>query len=187
MKISFLLFGLFITTIGLYSCNKDTNSSENTQISGDLEQIKVKDAWDASDDWVKQITLSDTLILRRKSWGMDLKTLQENIELAENQPDKGKSYSMYFDNSDLNFVDITYVPNNSGLLSEIILDVYVEEKTKVLELQNNIKNYFDVKFGPSVSNGKKITWVQNKNTQVEIEDVSTSKDPGIKIRLMAKP
>lgn len=187
MKKKILFLGLLVSTISLSSCNKETNSSENSKISGESEQIKIKDAWNASDDWVKQITLSDTLIFRRKSWGMDLNTIQENIELAEGQPDKGKSYSMYFDKSDLNFVDITYVPNSSGLLAEIILDVYVEETSKAIELQNNIRNYFDVKFGASVSNGKKITWSQHKNTQVLMENVSSSKDPGIKISLKAKP
>ena len=86
----------------------------------------------------------------------------------------------------MNFVDISYLPNAQGQLSEIDLDIYVEENAQVSELQKGIKEYFDVKFGASNTTGKKTTWNQNKNTQVEMEDVSTSKDPGIKIVLKAK-
>jgi hypothetical protein len=118
---------------------------------------------------------------------MDISQIQESVELAESQPTSGKSYSLYFDDSDLNFADITYIGNDQGKLNEIDLDIYVEENAQVIELQSSIKTYFDVKFGPSKTARKKTLWSQNKNTQVELEDVSTSKDPGIKIILKAKP
>ena len=180
----FILF--IISSMGLYSCNNDNSTAENAQISGAPDQIKIQEAWHASHDWVKQLTLSDSLIIRNNSWGIDLNQIQESLELAENQPQSGKSYSLYFDDSDLNFADISYLPNAQGKLEEIDLDIYVEEMALVSNLQTNFKTYFDVKFGPSVKQGKKIIWTQNKNTQVELEDVSTSKDPGIKIVLKAK-
>jgi hypothetical protein len=187
MKIKPLHLLFIVFTMSLGACNQDTNSSENTQISGAPEQLKIKEAWNSSHDWIKQMTLSDSLIVRNKSWGMDINQIQESIELAESQPTSGKSYSLYFDDSDLNFADITYIGNDQGKLNEIDLDIYVEENAQVSELQSSIKTYLDVKFGPSKTAGKKTLWSQNKNTQVELEDVSTSKDPGIKIILKAKP
>lgn len=172
--------------MSLFSCNNDTNSAENAQISGAPNDVKIKEAWESSHDWVKQMTLSDSLVIRNNSWGIDMNQIKESLELAENQVPNGKSYSLYFDDSDLNFADISYLPNAHGKLAEIDLDIYVEEMTQVKELQSSMINYFDVKFGPSRKQGKKTTWSQNKNTQVEMEDVSTSKDPGIKIVLKAK-
>jgi len=176
-----LPFGLI-----LYSCNQDTSNSENNQLSNVPEQAKIKEAWNSSSDWVKKITQSDSLVIRNKNWGLDLNLINDQLELAESQPDSGKSYSLYFDETDLNFVDITYLSNSKGQLSEIDLDVFVEEAKQVPDLQNSFKTYFDVKFGPSELKGKKTIWAKNKNTQVELEDVSTSKDPGIKIVLKAK-
>jgi hypothetical protein len=186
MKIRSIYFLLFLAVTSLYSCNNDSSSAENEQISGAPEQIKIKEAWNASHDWVKQMTLSDTLIIRKTNWGTDITQIKESAELAESQPQSGKSYSLYFDDSDLNFVDISYLANAQGQINEIDLDIYVEEYAQVSELQKSIKEYFDVKFGPSKSTRKKTSWIQNKNTQVEMEDVSTSKDPGIKIVLKAK-
>ena len=168
------------------ACTQETNSSENSKISLSPEQLKIKEAWKSSHDWVKQITSSDTLIIRNTQWGVALDEINEKIELSESQPDHGKSYSLYFDNSDLNFVDISYIPNNDGKLKEIDLDIYVEEMPQVGQLRQSLSSYFDVKFGPSVTKGTKTLWNQNKNTQVELEDVSTSKDPGIKVILKSK-
>lgn len=185
MKSSYALICLLVGLI-LSACNKDTNSSENAKLSLSPEQIKIKEAWNASSDWVKQITSSDTLVIRNTQWGVALDEIKEKIELSESQPAQGKSYSLYFDDSDLNFVDIVYIPNKDGKLNEIDLDIYVEEMPQVGQLRASISNYFDAKFGPSVTKGNKTQWNQNKNTQVELEDVSTSKDPGIKVVLKAK-
>ena len=173
--------------IFLSACNQESNTSENASVGSSAEQMKIAEAWNNSSDWVKQITQSDSLVIRNKNWGMDFSQVKDPLELAESQPPLGKSFSLYFDDSDLNFVDITYIPNAAGKFAEIDLDVYVEEPSQVKAFQKNIKDYFDVKYGTSVSQGKKISWSQNKNTQVELEDVSTSKDPGIKIVLKAKP
>ena len=47
------------------------------------------------------------------------------------------------------------------------------------------KSYLDAKFSASEVNGKKILWTKNKNTRIELENVSTPKDPGIKISFKA--
>lgn len=187
MKFAQFIRYTFVLCLFLNACNQESSTSENANLGSSAEQMKIAAAWNSSSDWVKQITQSDSLVIRNKHWGMDFNQVNESLELAESQPNLGKSFSLYFDDSDLNFVDITYLPNNEGKLAEIDLDVYVEEPSQVKELQKNIKDYFDVKFGSSVTQGKKISWSKNKNTQVELEDVSTSKDPGIKIILKAKP
>jgi len=102
------------------------------------------------------------IIIRKTNWGVDISQIKESAELAESQPHSGKSYSLYFDDSDLNFVDISYLANAQGQLNEIDLDIYLEENAQVSELQKSIKEYFDVKFGTSKSVGKKTSWSQNK-------------------------
>jgi hypothetical protein len=179
--IYFLAFSLLFS-----SCNQDTTSSENEKLSLSPEQIKIKETWNSSSDWVKQITLSDTLVIRNTQWGVAIDEIKEKIKLSDSQPPHGKSYSLYFDDSDLNFVDIVYIPNKAGKLDEIDLDIFVEEIPKVGQLRESISNYFDAKFGPSETKGNKTQWNQNKNTQVELEDMSTSKDPGIRVILKSK-
>lgn len=171
----------------LHSCNQESSKVENNQLSKATEQTEIKEAWKASSDLVKKITQSDSLVIRNKNWGMDINLVNDQLELAEIQPAIGKSYSLYFDDTDLNFVDITYIPNEKGQLNAINMDIFVEEAQQVTSLQNSFKSYFDVKFGASVKKGKKIIWEKNKNTQVELEDASSSKDLGIKIILKAKP
>jgi hypothetical protein len=187
MKSPKILLFLLSLGISLQSCNQETSKSENNPINKSTDQTEIKAAWNASGDWVKIITQSDSLVIRNKKWGMDMNLVNDPLELAESQPAVGKSYSLYFDDTDLNFVDITYLPNEKGQLSAIHMDIFVEESQQVIALQNSFKSYFDVKFGESVQKGKKITWGKNKNTQVELEDVSKSKDLGIKIILKAKP
>jgi hypothetical protein len=187
MKFAPFIRYTFVFCLFFNACRQESSSSENANLASSQEQLIIKEAWNSSSEWVKQITQSDSLVIRNKYWGMDFNQVKDPLDLAESQPALGKSFSLYFDDSDLNFVDITYVPNASGKLAEIDLDVYVEEVDQVKTFQKSIKEFFDVKFGTSISNGKKIIWSQNKNTQVELEDVSTAKDPGIKIVLKAKP
>jgi hypothetical protein len=47
------------------------------------------------------------------------------------------------------------------------------------------KSYLDAKFGPSEIKGKEINWTKNNNTRIHLENVSTPKDPGIKISFTA--
>jgi hypothetical protein len=59
--------------------------------------------------------------------------------------------------------------------------VFLDESKEVGDLLLEFKSYFDLKFGRSQLSDNKYQWLQNKNTQVILEDVSTSKDPGIKM------
>ena len=170
-------------SLGFYllSCNQE-KQSDNKE-SAQSEAITA--AWEDSGEWVQKLTLSPAKIIRNTSWGQDFSTLNDTLELAESQPDKGKSYTVYFDDTDLNFSDITYIPNEQNKLEEIDFDIFVEASTDVQPLMDHWKAYLDAKFGPSEIKGKEINWTKNNNTRIHLENVSTPKDPGIKISFTA--
>lgn len=163
------------------SCNQE-KQSENKE-SGQQEAITA--AWEDSGDWVQKLSLSPNQVIRNATWGQDFSTLKDTLEAAESQPEKGKSYTLYFDDTDLNFSDITYIPNDQDKLQEIDFDIFVEAGADVQPLIDHWKRFLDAKFGPSEVKGKIILWSKNKNTRIELENVSTPKDPGIKLSFTA--
>jgi hypothetical protein len=100
------LLSLFISgalVIILHSCSQEKHAENK-----DSEQTEaVATAWSASGEWVQKLTVSPTNIVRNASWGQDFSSINDSLELAESQPEKGKSYTLYFDDTDLNFSDIT--------------------------------------------------------------------------------
>lgn len=180
--VSFLVLFIFsIAIVSLASCSNE-KQSENTD-SAQTETITA--AWEDSGDWVQKLSLSPNKIIRNTTWGQDFNSIQDSLDLAEAQPVKGKSYTLYFDESDLNFSDITYIPNDQNKLQEITFDIFVDASEDVQPLIEKWKSYLDAKFSASEVNGKKILWTKNKNTRIELENVSTPKDPGIKISFKA--
>ncbi len=175
------IFIFFTAMICLESCSQD-KQSENAD-SAQTETITA--AWEDSGDWVQKLSLSPNKIIRNTTWGQDFNSIQDSLDLAEAQPVKGKSYTLYFDESDLNFSDITYIPNDQNKLQEITFDIFVDASEDVQPLIEKWKSYLDAKFSASEVNGKKILWTKNKNTRIELENVSTPKDPGIKISFKA--
>ena len=178
---------LFSTSfIVFFSCNSSKENEKNgTSNTSEIDQITLN-AWEKSGDLVQKITLSSKGVFRNKEWGISLDSLQEKLELAENQPANGKSYTLYFDDSDLNFTDISFIGDNQQKLIEIDLDIFVETKSQVEALKENLTTYLQVKFGASKTEGNKIIWEKDKNTQVILQDVSTMKDPGIKLVFLKK-
>ena len=174
---------IFLSSVGviLHSCTQEKQSE--TKESAQNEAIQT--AWNDSGEWVQKLTLSPDKIVRNAIWGQDLGSVNDSLELAESQPEKGKSYTLYFDDTDLNFSDISYLPNEQNKLDEIIFDIFVESSEDVQPLIDQWKKYLDAKFGPSETKGKSILWTKNKNTRINLENVSTSKDPGIKISFKA--
>lgn len=174
---------IFLSSVGviLYSCSqeKQSETKENAQTEA------IQTAWEDSGEWVQKLTLSPDKIVRNANWGQDFGSVNDSLELAESQPEKGKSYTLYFDESDLNFSDISYIPNEQNKLHEIVFDIFVESSEDVQPLIDQWKKYLDAKFGPSEANGKNVLWTKNKNTRINLENVSTSKDPGIKISFKA--
>jgi hypothetical protein len=172
---------ILTTTFVLFSCNSPKeNSANTTSVTTEIDLMALH-AWEKSGDLVQKITLSSKGIVRNKNWGISIDSLNEKLELAENQPSNGKSYTLYFDDSDLNFTDITYLSDKKQQLNEIDFDIFVETKSQVDDLKEKFRSYLQVKFGDAKIEGKKIIWEKNKNTRVVLDDVSTAKDPGIKL------
>jgi hypothetical protein len=171
------LFIFFTAMICLESCSQEKKSDN----SESAQMVAITAAWEDSGEWVQKLTLSPSKIIRNTIWGQDFNSITDSLDLAETQPDEGKSYTLYFDESDLNFSDITYVPNDQNKLQAITYDIFVDSSEDVQPLIEKWKSYLDAKFGVSEVNGKKILWTKNKNTRIELENVSTPKDPGIKI------
>jgi hypothetical protein len=172
---------ILTSTLVFFSCNSSQeNGKEGASNTSEIEQ-RVLNAWEQSGNMVQKITVSSKGVVRNQAWGISIDSLQEKLELAENQPANGKSYTLYFDNSDLNFTDISYLSDNQQKLTEIDFDIFVETKSQVEELKEKFTSYLQVKFGASKTEGNKIIWEKDKNTLVILQDVSTVKDPGIKL------
>jgi hypothetical protein len=177
---------ILTSTLVFFSCNSSQEKGkEGASSTSEIEQ-RVLNAWEQSGDMVQKITISPKGVIRDKEWGVSIDSLQEKLELAENQPANGKSYTLYFDNSDLNFTDISYLSDNQQKLTEIDFDIFVETKSQVEELKGKFTDYLQVKFGASKIEGNKIIWEKDVNTQVTLQDVSTLKDPGIKLVFLRK-
>lgn len=180
MTVKSIVFVL-ISTLVFISCNSSQENEKNeASTTSEIDQ-KTLNAWEQSGDLVQKITLSPKGVIRNNEWGIPIDSLQEKLELAENQPANGKSYTLYFDDSDLNFTDISYLSDDQQKLTEIDFDIFVETKSQVEELKEKFTNYLQVKFGASKTEGNKIIWEKDINTQVILQDVSTGKDPGIKL------
>ncbi|WP_377980483.1 hypothetical protein [Aquirufa esocilacus] len=171
------IIAVLILLMTLQSCSQE-KQSEN--VAKDQTEA-ISAAWEESGEWVQKLSLSPSKIIRNASWGQDFASLQDTLELAESQPDKGKSYTLYFDDTDLNFSDITYIPNDQNKLTEIDFDIFVDSSEDVQPLIDKWKGYLDSKFGASEVKGQQILWAKDKNTRILLENVSTPKDPGIKL------
>jgi hypothetical protein len=176
-----ILFLLFIFAFGQMACQSKTENSDRKNTGASAAEQKTQEAWSQSGEIVQKITLSPSHIIRNVDWGQSVESIVEKLELSENQPATGKSFTLYLDNSDLNFADITYIPDAKNQIKEIDIDVFLEENDQVLELIEGFQTYLNAKIGPSKAEGKKIQWGPKQNTQVTLEDMSTAKDPGIKL------
>ena len=181
-----LIVLILTSTLVFFSCNSSQeNGKEGASNTSEIDQ-RVLNAWEQSGDLVQKITLSSKGVVRNQAWGISIDSLQEKLELAENQPASGKSYTLYFYDSDLNFTDISYLGDDQQKLTEIDFDIFVETKSQVEELKAKFTTYLQVKFGAYKTEGTKIIWEKDKNTMVILQDVSTVKDPGIKLVFLRK-
>lgn len=180
-KYAYLIAMMLISL--LQSCNQEKQTENTASTEGEA----INKAWNESGEWVQKLSVSPEKVIRNVTWGQDFKTIKDSLELSETQPALGKSYTIYFDDTDLNFSDITYVPNKENKLAEITFDIFVESEKDVDPLIEKWTNYLEVKFGASSVLGKIRSWTKNKNTRIMLENVSTPKDPGIKISFSAVP
>ena len=129
----------------------------------------------------KQILKSDAGMARGMSIGDKIETLQETILPSETQPDNGKSFTVYFDGSDLNFADILYVKNTENKVEAIAIDIFIENKVEVDSLMKEFVDFFDKKYGTGKGISKMMTWRMPDGNNLMVQDVSTEKDPGLKV------
>ena len=73
--------------IFLNSCNQD-KQNENKETA---KNEAVVSAWEDSGEWVQKLSLSPDKVIRNLTWGQDIMSLKDTLELAESQPEKGKS------------------------------------------------------------------------------------------------
>lgn len=176
-----LAFALIISFLIISNaCQTTSDKQEANQNNLESKKQAKQKAWDESTPLLQRITLGSEGIIRNVTWGQDMSTIAEKVELSETQPSVGKSYTQFFDDTDLNFVDITYLPDENNKVKGIILNIFLEEQDDVLDLTANFKEYLGNIYGNGRGNAKKIVW-KNENTQVILEDVGTPKDPGIQV------
>lgn len=173
--ITYVVIGSLMT-----GCNQDKGDGEHANGSM-ISQTESQKYWSSASKTFQKITLSDTAVVRNIRWLQSLSSLNEKIELSESQPTNGKSYSLYLDDSDLNFVDIVYLTNNQNQIIQVVFDIYVEDKAEANKLLDEFEQYFSVKFGQKKTVEKGSTWISKDKTNIHIENVSTPKDPGIKL------
>ena len=174
-----LAFGLCCLIL-IFGCDQKNQKNEGEN-AANTALTPSQIYWNSASPTLQKITLSDTAIVRNIRWNQTLESIKETIELSETQPANGRSYSLYLDDSDLNFVDIVYQTNAQNQLIKIDFDIYVEDRTEVAKLMGEFENYFQIKYGSKTLNGNKSSWLAKNNTRIQLEDVSTSKDPGIKL------
>ena len=176
-----LAFALIISFLIISNaCQTTSDKQEANQNNLESKKQAKQKAWDESTPLLQRITLGSEGIIRNVTWGQDMSTIAEKVELSETQPSVGKSYTQFFDDTDLNFVDITYLPDENNKVKGIILNIFLEEQDDVLDLTANFKEYLGNIYGNGRGSAKKIVW-KNENTQVILEDVGTPKDPGIQV------
>ena len=129
----------------------------------------------------KQILKSDAGMARGVSIGDKIETLQETILPSETQSNNGKSFTVYFDGSDLNFADILYVKNTENKVEAIAIDIFIENKVEVDSLMKEFVDFFDKKYGTGKGISKMMTWRMPDGNNLMVQDVSTEKDPGLKV------
>lgn len=129
----------------------------------------------------KAIMKSDKGMARGVSIGDNFETLKETTLPSETQPENGKGFTEYFDDTDLNFADILYVKSPENKVDAISIDIYIERQTAVDSLMTEFKGYFNKKYGKG-DGQKTIKWkVKGGENELVLQDVSTEKDPGLKI------
>lgn len=186
MRVFFVFCYILSLNLVFLSCtssNEKEKVENNTQIS-EAEKKQIEN-WNQLSVTAKKILGSYKGIVRERNWGEVINQMQEPFEKSESQPANGVSFTQYLDQTDLNFVDISYLGSN-GKLDEIRLDIFLENASEVADLKQELADYWSKNNGNNQKIGKKYTWEKEK-TRIILEDVSTSKDPGLQITFSELP
>lgn len=176
MKSYIYYFAFFLIALVLISCSTTSESEKPLNAAVVSEEVKLQmEAWNQLSPIAQKILGSFKGVIREKYWGQELNSINELVEKSENQPSNGVSFTQYLDDTDLNFVDISYL-GKEGKLTEIRFDIFLENAEEVKSLQNELTAFLKVKNTKS-----------NEKTRIVLEDVSTSKDPGLQLVFSQKP
>jgi hypothetical protein len=180
VKKYYFVLTLIVASSLLIACG-DKKQASQTEISAPVDSSIKRVAIENYSMIFKQIMKSDAGMARGVSIGDKIETLQETILPSESQPENGKSFTVYFDGSDLNFADIIYAKNAENNIGAISIDIFIENKTEVDSLMKEFIDFFDKKYGQGKGISKMMTWQMPDGNNLMVQDVSTEKDPGLKI------
>jgi hypothetical protein len=169
---------IFITQM---SCQdkKQTNETDTTVAKDSTQNVSSLENYSSV---FQAILKSDAGMARGVSIGDNIESIQETTLPAETQPEDGKGFTEYFDDTDLNFADITYLKDSENKVGAISVDIYIERQGAVDSLMNEFKGYFEKKYGQGKGISNMTTWkLPDSQNELLLQNVSTEKDPGLKI------
>ncbi len=181
MKKSFPYFALFFIVLALISCQdkKQTTESDATIATDSTSQVNNLENQSST---FNAILKTNAGMVRGLSIGDEMNAIIESAPLSETQLTNGKSYTEYFDDTDLNFADVLYVSDSENKISAISVDIFIEKQATVDSLMSEFKGYFDKKYGQGKGISKMTVWkLAGGNNELMLQNVSTAKDPGLKI------
>jgi hypothetical protein len=181
VKKTYAYFALLLLAFAHISCQdkKQTTESDATIATDSTSQVNTLENYSQN---FKAILKTDAGMVRGLSIGDEMNVIVESAPLSESQPDNGKSYTEYFDDTDLNFADVLYVNDSENKISAISVDVFIEKQIAVDSLMSEFKGYFDKKYGQGKGISKMTVWkLAAGNNELMLQNVSTAKDPGLKI------
>jgi hypothetical protein len=179
VKKNYILLTLMFAFLMISCGDKKQESQTEVAASGDSSNVRI--SIDSYSPIFKQIMKSDAGMARGVNIGDKIETIQEVTPLTENQPENGKSYTVYFDGTDLNFADILYANDAENNIGAISIDVFIEKTTDVENLMKEFVDFFNKKYGTGKGISKMMTWRLPDGNILSVQDVSTAKDPGLKI------
>ena len=133
MKNIYVAFALIFVSVFIISC-KDRKQASHIETTAPADSSIQQVSIENYSLIFKQILKSDAGMARGVSIGDKIKTLQETILPSETQPQNGKSFTIYFDGSDLNFADILYVKDAENKWSPFRLIFLLKTKLKWIVL-----------------------------------------------------
>lgn len=175
--LSLTFLGSIIIFISCSDKKQDSQTETTSAVDASVKSTSIENY----SSIFKNIIKSDVGMARGVSIGDGIETIQETILPSESQPDNGKGFTVYFDDTDLNFADIVYVQDIENKVGAISIDIFIEKKSEVDSLMSELTDYFDKKYGKGKGISKMMTWQMPDGNNLMLQDVSTGKDPGLKI------
>lgn len=181
MKKTFAYFALLLFVLAQISCQDKKQTAESDAIITTDSTSQINNLENYSPTF-NAIFKTNAGMVRGLSIGDEMSAIVESAPLSETQPNNGKSYTEYFDDTDLNFADILYVNDSENKISAISVDIFIEKQVAVDSLMSEFKGYFDKKYGQGKGISKMTVWkLAGENNELMLQNVSTAKDPGLKI------